>query len=151
MDLEDYQNKVVSATADGASVNMGCYRGVLTQLKDRVWLLILHCINHRIELAVKDSFKEESAFDEVEEFYISLFYYLKNSGAIKAYIVAAANTIDITHYVLPKITGTRFVGHRRKAFQVQHLLEFCIFIYVLCVHNNISSGSSVVTILKRIL
>ena len=51
-----YEKKVISVTSDGASVNTGIYRGVLTQLKrERPWLTTIHCVNHRIELARKDS------------------------------------------------------------------------------------------------
>ena len=51
MSSDEFQSKVVSATADGASVNFGQYSGVLSQLKeDRPWMLKIHCINHRVEL-----------------------------------------------------------------------------------------------------
>ena len=47
---------LVGATADGASVNTGKHRGVLTQLKnERPWLITIHCVNNRIELAVKEA------------------------------------------------------------------------------------------------
>ena len=85
--------------------------------RERPWLLTVHCVNHRIELAVKEAFTAEPIFDEVEEFYIAIFYYLKNSGAVKAQVKEAAETLDITNYVLPKITGTRFVAHRKRGYQ----------------------------------
>lgn len=60
---------MISSTADGASVNFGKYRGVLTQLKStRRWLLTIHCVNHRVELAVKGALKDPY-FDDVEVFY----------------------------------------------------------------------------------
>ena len=42
----------VSATA-----NTGVYNGLMTEMKadGRQWLLIIHCVSHRIELAIKDS------------------------------------------------------------------------------------------------
>ena len=48
---------MVSMTADGASVNFGQYRGLLTRMSndDRDWLLKIHCVCHRLELAIKDS------------------------------------------------------------------------------------------------
>ena len=48
-----------------------------------------------------------------------LFYnfLLKNSGKIKSEIKSAAHALNIQHYQLPKLTGTRFVGHRRAAFR----------------------------------
>ncbi|ELT90404.1 hypothetical protein CAPTEDRAFT_202281 [Capitella teleta] len=54
---DQYINCLVSATADGASVNFGKHNGVLTQLTEegRPWLLKIHCICHRVELTFKDT------------------------------------------------------------------------------------------------
>ena len=104
----------MSTTADGDNVNFGISNGVLTQMKDeREWLILIHCFNHRIELGLKAAFLSNPVFDEVEEFYIMIFYYLKNSGAVKAEVKQACESLDITHYTLPKIHGTRFVSHQR--------------------------------------
>ena len=68
-----FLNCLVGATADGASVNTGKYRGVLTQLKnERPWLITIHCVNHRIELAVKEAMNIPF-IREIENFYNSNF------------------------------------------------------------------------------
>ncbi len=114
---DSYRNKVVSATSDGASVNMGKYNGVLTQLeRDRPWLLKIHCVNHRIELAVKSAF-DIKQFKDVDEFYSTNFYLAKRSGKIKAELAECAASLGITFYNLPKIHGTRFISHRRRGFK----------------------------------
>lgn len=114
---EVYQYSCVSSTADGASVNFGKYHGVLTQLKEtRPWLLTVHCVNHRVELAVKEAFKV-SHYQDVDTFYETNFSLLKNSGAIKACLKEAATAMNVSHYTLPKISGTRFVSHRKRGFQ----------------------------------
>ena len=96
--IDDYQTKLISVTSDGASVNFGKNTGLLTQMSaEREWLLKIHCANHRIELAVKDAFKE-SAFDEVDRFYNALLSFLKNSGKTKSEIKAAAKALNIPHY-----------------------------------------------------
>ena len=46
-----------------------------------------------------------------------VFNLMKNSGKIKAEIKAAANALDIENYTLPKLTGTRFIGHRISAIR----------------------------------
>ena len=118
---EEYRGKLVSCTADGASVNTGKYRGVLTQMKrDRSWLLTIHCANHRVELAVKSSLSIVE-FEAVEEFYKTNFQLLKNSGKIKAQVAECARNLGIHYYPMPKIHGTRFVNHRRRGFK--NLLE----------------------------
>ena len=87
---------------------------------DRPWLIKIHCINHRIELAVKDAIKATD-FTKVDALYIGITSLLKNSGKIKGEIkAAAAETLNIQHFTLPNTMGTRFVGHRRTAYG--HLL-----------------------------
>ena len=116
MDENDFQKKIVSCTADGASVNFGQHTGVLTQIKrDRPWLLTIHCVNHRVELAVKSAFDIDE-LKKVDEFYLTNFYLLRNSGKLKQEVAKASEVLGITHYVLPKLTGTRFVSHRRRGY-----------------------------------
>ena len=74
----------MSATADGASVNFGVHNGVLTQLKiERPWLVNIHCVNHRLELAIKDGMLQIEQFQSCDRLYTILFYLFKNSGKIK--------------------------------------------------------------------
>ena len=76
--LSDYNTKVVSATADGANVNVGVYSGVLTQMKnEREWLVVIHCVNHRLELALKDVVKGFNHFNEIDCFYKGIWSLLK--------------------------------------------------------------------------
>ena len=56
----------VIVCADGASVNFGVHNGSLTQLKE--WSgnepLLMHCLSHRLELAIKVAFELDSSFKE---------------------------------------------------------------------------------------
>ena len=113
--LGGYREKVVSATADGANVNLGVYSGVLTQMKqERDWLVIIHRANYRLELALKDAVKQFQPFREIDSFYKDLWNLFKNSGKLKAEVKKASEALDITHYTLPKIHGTRFLNHIRR-------------------------------------
>ncbi len=117
LDEESYLKSMVAATADGASVNFGIYQGVLTQLKStRPWLLTIHCVNHRVELAVKDAMKVKP-FEDVDQFYQANATLLKRSSDLTAALSRTAAAMNITCYNLPKITGTRFVSHRRRGLQ----------------------------------
>jgi len=51
---------LTATAADGASVNFGKKTGVLTQLQEQLaqWMIRLHCIAHRLELCLKDAFKD---------------------------------------------------------------------------------------------
>ena len=111
---DQHRHKVVGCTSDGANVNFGRNTGLMRRLAvdRRPWLIKIHYTNHRIELAVKKSL-ENTTFNDCDTFYIWNFALLKNSGKIKGEIKAAAQALNIKHYTLSKLTGTRFVAHRR--------------------------------------
>ena len=74
--LDDYFTKTVSATANGANVNMGKYNGSLKIMaRERPWLIVIHCMNHRIELAIKDMIKSVDKFEECDKFYNMILTY----------------------------------------------------------------------------
>ena len=76
---EDYNVKLVALTSDGASVNTGQITGLMTRIANegREWLLKIHCVNYRVELAVKMS---------------SMRQYLPRSTP---YIIASSNYVKI--------------------------------------------------------
>ena len=79
------------------------------------WLLNIHCANHLVELALKDTVKE-AAFQEVDNLYNLIYFSLKNSGETKSEIKEASNALNIQHCFLSKLTDTRYVGHRRNTY-----------------------------------
>ena len=132
MKLSDdaFKTCLIGATSDGASVNTGKYSGVLTRLKEeRPWLITIHCANHRIELAAKDSMNQSIMVD-AQQFYLTNYFLLKNSGAIKAEVRKSAEALGITSYELPKIQGTRFIGHRQRGYQrFLHMMPALVMAY----------------------
>ena len=70
-----YKYRMISSTADGASVNFGKYSGLLTQQKqNRPWLITIHCVAQRAKLALKDSLLKYKEFKEVDGSMTSVFY-----------------------------------------------------------------------------
>ncbi|XP_034086343.1 uncharacterized protein LOC117555554 isoform X2 [Gymnodraco acuticeps] len=53
-------NCLTATAADGASIHFGKTTGVLTRLQQQSapWMIKVHCIPHRLELCLKDAFKE---------------------------------------------------------------------------------------------
>lgn len=80
----------------------------------RDWLVDIHCVNHRVELAMKDGF-DSSGFNEIDKLYTGIYNLCKHSGAIKTDIREAVETLNISIYSLTRLTGTRFIPHRRRA------------------------------------
>ena len=75
---------------------MGNYNGAVSQLKRvRLWLLIINCVNHRLELAVKDGLKEDPAFTEVSEVLLALYYLKRSSGKVKSLLTKIAIELDV--------------------------------------------------------
>ena len=114
---ENFLKKLVATTSDGARVNFGSKEDLLKRLIDdgRPWMIKFHCANHRIELVVKDVLKD-SAFSEVDKKYLAIFNLIKNSRAVKSDVKSAVKALDISCYTLPKIMGTRFFSHWKKAY-----------------------------------
>ena len=74
----------MNVTSDGANLNPGIYSGALTMMEEnRLWLITIHCANHRLELALKDAVKEIQKFAECDKFYTNIFYLFKNSRKLK--------------------------------------------------------------------
>ena len=89
----NWKKRLVSLTADGASVNFGELTGFLTRIcADLPWMIKIHCANHRIELAFKHAFKE-SAFYNLDEHYIALYNFIFQSGKSKSLIEKAAGKL----------------------------------------------------------
>ena len=82
----------------------------------RPWIIKIHFINHHVELAIKEAIAE-TEFSKVDDFYYCTTFLLKNSGKIKSKIKSAAHVLNIQHYQLPKLAGTRFFGHQRASFK----------------------------------
>ena len=70
--MEDYQTKLVSYTADGASVNFGCVSGLLTRMD-------LDRLAQRSTALVKDALKESIFTHKFDPLYIVVYGLMKDS------------------------------------------------------------------------
>ena len=59
--ISNFTSHLLGLNVDGASVNMGIHRGlgILTK-QEAPWLSLVQCFNHKVELAIKDSFANSS-------------------------------------------------------------------------------------------
>ena len=73
-------SEMVGLNVDGASVNMAKFTGLGTRLKvEAPWLQVIHCFNHRLELALKDAFSQSPVFSTVDNFITKLYYLYQKS------------------------------------------------------------------------
>ena len=114
-------SKLVGFCSDGASVNMGRKSGIAQLLKaDCPWLVVMHCLNHRLELAAKDAFKGTS-IDAVLTM-LNTLHQLYDSSPKRWRDLQAVAEIMTEQVVRPKkANGTRWVQHKHRA--VQALLQ----------------------------
>ena len=58
--------------------------GVCTLFReDREWLMVIHCTNHRLELAMKDVFSAGATFKEVDKALLEMYLITRDSGKVK--------------------------------------------------------------------
>lgn len=128
---EKYDKHFVSVCADGAAVNMGRISGACTVMKQesRPWLVIVHCANHRLELAVADAFRASDAFKNLEEMFIKIYYLFRNSGKNKRIIKRIAEQLGVTWVSFKKTHGTRFQAHQYRGLKamIVNFLSLLLF------------------------
>lgn len=103
---------------DGASVNTGLHNGLGVKMKESApWLSTIHCFNHCLELAVKDTF-DKTFFKEVDNMLLKLFYlYRKSPKRLRELKVFG----EIYEQSVPKpykSYGTRWISHKVQAMEV---------------------------------
>lgn len=92
LDDEFLGKNLICIATDGAAVLTGRVGGLVTKLKqDFPKVQSIHCLAHRLELAVKDSLKEVAGCNQFE-FFISKLYALYNQSSKKARLLQEAAT-----------------------------------------------------------
>lgn len=67
IDIPCFSDRLVGLNVDGASVNVGIHAGLGAKIRETApWLVLVHCFNHRIELAIKDAF-DASSFSKIDQ------------------------------------------------------------------------------------
>lgn len=125
--LPEISKGCVSASADGASVNFGKITGVMTLLKnDAPWLVDIHCLPHKFELALKDTFKG-SYFESTIDPMLNKMYAIYHRSPKR---LRNLRQIGIRNKVVvvrpPRASGTRWISHRLKALKALENNYTCI-------------------------
>ena len=114
---EKFISKLVCAVADGASVNFGKHSGALTQLCQlTAWdIPRIHCMNHKLELAMKDSYTNNKTFSEIKDMLDVLFRMFRNSGRTWRIYQLVAEKLSLVPLRFTKVGGTQFQAHTLNA------------------------------------
>lgn len=110
--MDNWKEKLIGFCSDGASVMMRELNGVATKLKrDCPWLLVVWCLAHRLELAVKDTFKK-TYMDTVIENLTAVYYFYKGTSKRNREAKELADILDEQFLKPIKANGTRWVEHK---------------------------------------
>ena len=108
--------------------------------EDREWLMVIHCTNHQLELAMKDTFLADAAFKEVDKVLLEMYLITRDSGKVKGLLKSIEMRLDVMYVAFAKSDGTRFQNHKYRA------IKALIINYIpmsLLMENYIAVGSEV--------
>ncbi|XP_023930781.1 zinc finger protein 862-like [Lingula anatina] len=115
MDGAEWRAKMIGFGSDGASVMTGKTNGVAAILqRDVPWLVQIHCLAHRLELAIKDCLKD-TYMDEIVNILVSVYYFYKGSPKRLRELESIADIMDEQFLKPERANGTRWVEHKQKA------------------------------------
>ena len=105
--ITKFSKRLLGLNVDGANVN--------TEEND--WLQLVHCFNHRLELALKDAFSN-SQFKAVEEFLNEIYLLYQTSPKKYCELKRVAEAYGETIPKPTKAYSTRWIDHKLRAMQI---------------------------------
>ncbi|KAJ8340716.1 hypothetical protein SKAU_G00353490 [Synaphobranchus kaupii] len=111
---DDYHwmEKLVACATDGAAVMTGAKRGVVSQLRGRkAYIVGVHCMAHRPELAYADAIRGNTLSKKVEELLSGLYVFYHKSCLNRANLKKSFAAVELNVLMPTRIGGTRWVSH----------------------------------------
>ena len=116
--IESVHQRMTNLSVDGASVNSGIHNGLGAKMRESTaWLSTIHCFNHSLELAVKDTFNT-TFFKEVDNMLLKLFYLYRESPKRLRELKMFGEMYDQSIPKLCKSYGTTWIAHEVKAMEI---------------------------------
>lgn len=105
------QKNLISIATDGASVLTGCKSGVIARFKTEFpKLKSIHCMAHRLELAVHDSLKSLAACNHFEIFISKLYSLFNQSHKLARLLQEVADELNVQILKIGEIFTIRWVA-----------------------------------------
>ena len=117
--FEEWRDKAVFLTGDGAAVNHGKKNGVAAKLKDDVGNLVsVHCVAHRLELGVTKATKDDAKLKRLNE--VLSFLYEQYQYSTKALRELRMLGEELEDNVLKptNLRGSHWMSYRLKAVKI---------------------------------
>ncbi|KAJ8022231.1 hypothetical protein HOLleu_39653 [Holothuria leucospilota] len=118
--IENWKEKLVGAGSDGAKVNVGINNSVATRMQGdgREHIVIVHCVAHRLELAILGAIKENEMLQTVQDMLNKIHKHYHYSPKALRELEMVAEAMGEKFLKPQRLSGTRWVPHIRRALQV---------------------------------
>lgn len=125
--MSEFHTNLYGFNIDGAKVNTGIHKGLATLLRaESPWLNVVHCFNHRFELAIKYAFRN-TFFDEIDTLLTKIYYLYRQSPKRLRELREFSDIYEKSVLKPSKTNGTRWIGHKFNAMNI-FLKNYGIFI-----------------------
>ncbi|XP_053380132.1 zinc finger protein 862-like [Mercenaria mercenaria] len=134
----------VAFGSDGCNTMIGKKSGVTTRLKEvKPELVTVHCHNHRLALAAKDSFQSLKEFQETDEVLSSVHKYYKSSSNRTTSLEKLQNVLeDCDTKRVKQVAHTRWLSH----YDAVTSLKDTYAAVIMDLENAVESGNDKVRI-----
>lgn len=117
--IPDWKEKLVAVSFDGASVNMGPVSGIVKLMEDDCGdLATVHCVAHRLELALADALKCVRYVTNVEDTIKGIYSFYHNSAKRTRELKSLSEILDEKVLRPVGLHGIRWLQSRHRAVQV---------------------------------
>ncbi|KAJ8050230.1 hypothetical protein HOLleu_03349 [Holothuria leucospilota] len=118
--IENWKEKLVGAGCDGAKVNVGINNNVATRMQGdgREHVVIVHCVAHRLELAILGAIKENEMLQTVQDMLNKIHKHCHYSPKALRELEMVAEAMGEKFLKPQRLSGTRWVHLIRRALQV---------------------------------
>ena len=117
--INNWKDGLVACGSDRASVMTGVRNGVIAKLRQDVpWLIGIHCVAHKLELAVLDGIKDVQYFADLTEMLKGLYKHYHYSAKALRELEELSNVMKESCNRPVNVTGSRWVPHNFRALKV---------------------------------
>ena len=125
--MTEFRTKLAGFNVDGALVNTGIHKGLAQLLRESSPCLnVVHCFNHRFELAIKDVFKAKF-FKDIDTLLNKLYHLYRKSPKRLQELHEFSEVYEKSVPRPAKANGTRWNSHKFTSMNI-FLKNYGIFI-----------------------
>lgn len=110
----EWKHRLIATGSDGASVNMGKTRSITAFLKrDIPHLIPMHCVNHRLELAVLDAIRNRNGqlLADIKSMLVMIHKHYHYSAKAVRKLKMIAEAMEMKMIRPANLEGTRWMPH----------------------------------------